>query len=79
MIEQVADNMQQIVALFHPTQILTIPQSGDNWIDVEAVDLSEAAALCLALSLFLRQVGNRAEQLKQSKYQRIETNLTIIS
>jgi hypothetical protein len=35
---------------------------------MQTIDLSEAAALSLALSFFLRQTGNRAEQLQPPKF-----------
>jgi hypothetical protein len=64
---QVANTMDQIVSLFHPTQPITIPRGEASWVVVEAIDLSEAAALCLALSFFLRQTGNRAGRRHQAK------------
>ncbi len=67
MIEPVADNLRQIVSLFHLTQPMTIPRGEDDWAIVETINLSEAAALSLALSFFLRQRSNRAERLHQPK------------
>ena len=71
MIEQVADTLHQIVSLFHLTQPMTIPRGEDDWALVETIDLSEAAALSLALSFFLRQTGNRAERLHPPRFQNL--------
>jgi hypothetical protein len=68
MMEQAADTLHQIVSLFHLTQPMTIPRGEDDWALVETIDLSEAAALSLALSFFLRQTGNRAERLHPPKF-----------
>jgi hypothetical protein len=67
MTEQVADTLQQIVSLFQLTKPLAIPQMEGNWIIMDVFDLAEAAALTLAISFFLRRLGNRAEQLHQPK------------
>lgn len=67
MSEQVADDLQEIVSLFQLTKPLAIPQKDGDWIVVEAFDLTEGAALTLALSFFLRRVGNRAERLQQTE------------
>ena len=71
MIAQVADNLDQIMSLFNLTQSLTIPRGEDDWVTVEIVNLSEAAALSLALSFFLRQMGNRAKRLHSPKNQKL--------
>ena len=67
MIEQIGDDLQQIVSLFHLTQPLTIPRGQNDWATVEGINLSEVAALSLALGFFLRRVGNRAQRLQQAK------------
>jgi hypothetical protein len=71
MIEQVADTLHQIVSLFHLTQTLTIPRGEDDWVTVKIINLSEAAALSLALSFFLRQVGNRSKRLHPPRFQNL--------
>ncbi len=67
MIEQVADNLQEIVSLFQLTKQLAIPQKNGDEMVVQAFDLTEGAALTLALSFFLGRVGNRAGRLQQAK------------
>jgi hypothetical protein len=50
---------------------MPIPQGKDDWTIMETMNLSEAAALSLALSFFLRQTGNRAERLQPPKIQKL--------
>ena len=71
MMEQAADTLHQIVSLFHLTQPMQIPQGKDDWAIMETMNLSEAAALSLALRFFLRQTGNRAERLHPPKFQNL--------
>jgi hypothetical protein len=71
MMEPAADTLHQIVSLFHLTQPMTIPRGEDDWTIMETMHLSEAAALSLALSFFLRQTGNRAERLHPPKIQKL--------
>jgi hypothetical protein len=73
MIKPIADDLRQIVALFHLTQPLTIPRKEDEWVVVEAIDLAEAASLSLALGFFLRQTSNRAARLQQPKNQNLRS------
>jgi hypothetical protein len=70
MITQVADTLHQIVALFQLAQPMTIPRGEDDWLTT-IINLSEAAALTMALSFFLRQTGNRAERLHPPKIQKL--------
>jgi hypothetical protein len=67
MIEQVADNLQQLVSFFQLTKPLAIPQRGGDWVITDVIDLAEGAALTLALNFYLRRMGNRAERPPQSK------------
>jgi hypothetical protein len=71
MMEPATDTLHQIVSLFHLTQPMTIPQGEDDWTIMEMMNLSEAAALSLALSFFLCQTGNRAERLQPLKIQKL--------
>ena len=72
MIEQAADTLHQIVSLFHLTQTLTIPRGEDDWGTVEIINLSEAAAFALALSFFLRQIGQSGlKRLHPPKFQNL--------
>jgi hypothetical protein len=71
MTEQIADNLRQIVSLFHLTQPIPIPRRDGDWAVMQTIDLSEAAALSLALSFFLCQTGNRAEQLHPPKFRNL--------
>ena len=71
MMIQAGEPLEQIVSLFHLTQAMNIPQGDDDWTIVETINLSEAAALSLAMSFFLRQTGNRAERLQQPKIQKL--------
>ena len=64
-------HVPQIVSLFHLTQPTTIPQGEADWTIMETMNLSEAAALSLAQSFFLRQTGNRAERLHPPEIQKL--------
>jgi hypothetical protein len=49
---------------------MTIPRGGDDWATVQIINLSEAAALGLALNFFLGGTGNRADRLHLAKKQK---------
>lgn len=65
--EQLADKLLEIFALFDLASAVNIPLGKDDWTRVEIIDPAEAAALSLALSFFLQQKGNRAQRRHRQK------------
>lgn len=57
---KVADNLQQLISLFHLRTSQAIPLATGERLVIAAFDLTETAALAVALVMYLQQQGNGA-------------------